>query len=66
MVGAYDITKGNKKRIKSSIFNGLQEFTTTRDYGWRLKKSTKKDYKLWKIAMKRLSLDRFLPNKLEN
>lgn len=30
-----DITEGNDKRIKTSIFNGVQDCTTTSNYGWR-------------------------------
>ena len=29
---ASNITEGNGKRIKASVFNGLQDYTTTSDY----------------------------------
>ena len=61
-----DITEGNDKRIKASILNSLQNYTTTSDYGWRREIPVKKYYKLWRTAVNRLALDRFLPNKLGN
>ena len=61
-----DITEGNEKRIKISIFNGLQDFTTKSKYGWRQKEPAKKDYRIQKTTMNRLSLDKFIPYTLDN
>ena len=41
-----DTTKGNGKWIKTSIFNGIQDYTTKREYGWRLEEPTEKDYNI--------------------
>ena len=55
-----NITEGNVKKIKSSIFNnGLQDLTTTSDYGWKWEIPTKKYHKLWKTEMNRLASEDF-------
>ena len=56
-----DITKENDKQIKTSIFNGIHDYSTKIKYGWRQEKPAEKVYKIWKTVMNGLVPDRFLP-----
>ena len=61
-----DIIEGNGKKMRRSIYNGKNDHSIISQYMWRKKHLSKKDVKIWKIAMTKLVPDRFLPYTLRN